>query len=76
MKTKEETLLELGVRKLRSFGFVNATVNNVLTDEVYRFYFIRFMQKHREENSHINVFLNNLIEYAKAKNKPTDLHCD
>ena len=68
--------MELGVRKLRNFGFVNATVKNVLTDEVYRFYFIRFMQKHREKNLQINVLLNNLIEHAKTKNEATDLRCD
>jgi hypothetical protein len=37
-----EQLIEKGVEKLKKFGFVNVTRENIFSDEVYCFFLVRF----------------------------------
>lgn len=39
MKYSKEKLLDIGIEKLKNFGFINVTKNNVLEDEVYKYHF-------------------------------------
>ncbi len=38
-----EILLDAGVQKLKNFGFINVSRENILQDEVYIFYLKRFL---------------------------------
>lgn len=39
MSDSKDKLLELGIDKLKKFGFVNVTEKNVFEDEVYTYHF-------------------------------------
>lgn len=39
MKYSKDKLLDIGIEKLKNYGFINVTKNNVLEDEVYKYHF-------------------------------------
>lgn len=41
-KSKKALLLQ-GIEKLKTIGFTNVTVHNILTDEIYQLYFLSFL---------------------------------
>ena len=38
-------LKRMGVRKLRTFGFMKVTPGNITGDEVYRYHFVRYLRE-------------------------------
>ena len=59
-KTKDE-LLELGIHKLKTFGFVNVTKKNVLEDEVYLYHFKKFMSFHLGQNKDLDKSIKEIL---------------
>lgn len=43
MHYSKDKLIDIGIEKLRNFGFVYADKNNVFEDDVYRYHFKQFM---------------------------------
>lgn len=44
LEKSKEALLERGVEKLKIMGFTNVTIDNILIDEIYIFYFLSFLK--------------------------------
>ena len=44
LQKSKESLLAQGVEKLKIIGFSNVTIHTILTDEVYRLYFLSFLK--------------------------------
>jgi len=70
MKTSKDKLLESGIEKLRNFGFVNVNKNNVLKDEVYKYYLKRFLTFMLGQSDDLDVAIKDLfISIDKKKNE-------
>jgi hypothetical protein len=55
------SLKEQGVKSLKGFGFVNVTIDNIMSDEVYRFFFGRFLVTKKGEDKKINEEIEKLL---------------
>lgn len=53
--------IEYGISRLKRFGFINVTAINILEDDVYKFYFFRFLLDRLGENQNDDVVIKNLI---------------
>lgn len=60
-------LVGSGVRKLKNFGFVNVTEENILSDEVYVFFFSRFLDSQKGKNSELDKQIEMLLCLMKEK---------
>lgn len=56
-----------GVRKLKNFGFLNVTEENILSDEVYVFLFIRFLKTQKGKSKELDKQIDMLLCLAKEK---------
>lgn len=61
-------LVSQGVRKLKLLGFINVDEQNIVEDDVYRFYFIRILNSNLGENTEMDLAICELI--AELKKKP------
>jgi hypothetical protein len=60
-------LVKDGVKKLKNFGFVNVTAENILSDEVYVFFFIRFLDSKKGKNNELDKQIEMLLCLIKEK---------
>jgi|GEM_PF-3478391 len=58
---KINDLKEQGVKSLKRFGFVNVTIDNIMSDEVYRFFFSRFLATKKSEDEKMNEEIEKLL---------------
>lgn len=65
----KETLIKQGVSKLKKFGFVNVNKTNIVTDEVYTFYFSKILQEMLGVHSEADIEINKLLESMNYNNK-------
>lgn len=65
----KETLIKQGVSKLKKFGFVNVNKTNIVTDEVYTFYFSKILQEMLGVHSESDIAINKLLESMNYNNK-------
>jgi len=65
----EKNLIKQGVAKLKKYGFVNVTKTNIITDEVYTFYFSKILHDRLGVNLDADAMINQLLESIKSKNK-------
>ncbi|MDO9185118.1 MAG: hypothetical protein Q7W13_03830 [Bacteroidia bacterium] len=65
----KETLIKQGVSKLKKFGFVNVNKTNIVTDEVYTFYFSKILQEMLGVHSEADIAINKLLESINYNNK-------
>lgn len=77
LKKQKESLLLHGVEKLKIIGFTNVTRKNILTDEIYQFYFLNFLKNicspnTNDEISAIKELKTHIINLFELKNKPTN----
>lgn len=56
-----------GIKKLKSFGFVNVTEENILSDEVYVFFFIRFLDSQKGKSNELDKQIEMLLCLVKEK---------
>ncbi|MFO7719347.1 MAG: hypothetical protein R6W85_02765 [Gillisia sp.] len=71
IKKQKESLLLQGVEKLKIMGFSNVTTDNILTDEIYQLYFLKFLNtifssKNNDENSAIKELKSLIIELFES----------
>ncbi len=76
-KKQKESLLLHGVEKLKIIGFNNVTVQNILTDEIYQFYFLNFLKnicspKNNDELIAIKELKAHIINLFELKNNTTN----
>ena len=70
MKSSKDKLLDKGVEKLRNFGFINVNRNNVFHDEVYKYYFKRFLAFMLGQNDDLDSVIKELfMSIDKMKNE-------
>jgi hypothetical protein len=69
VNSKETNKLKLqAVQSLKRFGFVNVTTDNITSDEVYRFFFGRFLKSRKGASSVLDTKIEELLKaIAKAK---------
>jgi hypothetical protein len=60
-----EQLIEKGVEKLKQFGFVNVTKENIFSDEVYCFFLIRFMNSFKGKSSSLDAQIDYFLRVMK-----------
>jgi hypothetical protein len=69
MSYSKDELLEIGINKLRTFGFVNVTKNNVFEDEVYLYHFKKFMSFLLGQNGELDTSIKELFTSIDKKNE-------
>ena len=62
----QRRLTEQAVKKLRRFGFVNVTEENIITDDVYGLYFEKILLLNIGEDEETNKVIRNLLEKLKS----------
>lgn len=70
METNNESggfskLVESGVKKLRNYGFINVTAENILSDEVYVFFFSRFLNSQKGKSKELDKQIEMLLCLVK-----------
>lgn len=60
-------LIGEGVKKLKNFGFLNVTKENILSDEVYVFFFIRFLNTQKGKSNELDKQIEMLLCLMKEK---------
>lgn len=65
----KEILIKQGVTKLKKFGFVNVNKTNIVTDEVYTFYFSKILHEMLGVHLEADVVINQLLESINYNNK-------
>lgn len=65
----KETLIKQGVSKLKKFGFVNVNKTNIVTDEVYTFYFSKILLEMLDLHPEAGIAINKLLESMNYNNK-------
>lgn len=68
MYTREK-LVDIGVEKLKNFGFINVNKNNVFDDEVYKYHFKKFMSIMLGQNESIDTAIKELFSSIDKKDK-------
>lgn len=61
-KTIKDILLENGVKNLIEFGYPAASVENVLTDEVYALFFKEMLNDNKGKNRKVDLVIDSLLE--------------
>lgn len=69
MEYTKEQLLEIGVDKLKNYGFVNVTKSNVFEDEVYCYHFKKFMSFLLGQNEDLDKSIKELLMFIDKKNE-------
>jgi hypothetical protein len=69
MKYSKNKLVDIGIAKLKNFGFVNVTKDNIFEDEIYIYYFKIFMNSIREQNENTDRSIDELFSTMDKKNK-------
>jgi hypothetical protein len=54
MSLMEEKLIEAGIRGLKEFGYPCVTKENILTDDIYKIFFIRMLEGTKEDAHYDN----------------------
>lgn len=67
IKQHTEYLIQLGVEKIKKFGFVNITKENITTDEVYSYYFVIILNELLGTNPKVDEAINQLLDSMKSK---------
>lgn len=69
MSPLRKQLIENGVRNLREFGYPGCTADNIVTDSLYRAFFINMLGESRGKNPRVDQEIDKLlkeIEDAKS----------
>lgn len=69
IKKQKESLVLQGVEKLKIIGFANATIHNILTDEIYQLYFLSFLKNISNPKTYDEI-----IAIKELKSLITQLH--
>jgi len=67
MKYSKNKLVDIGITKLKNFGFVNVTKDNIFSDEVYKYYFKIFMNSLRAQNKNLDQSIDELLSAIDKK---------
>lgn len=54
-------ILEAGVKNLKTFGYSNATTENILTDEIYKEFFKEMLNSNRGESPESDSIIDELL---------------
>jgi hypothetical protein len=54
-------LIEQGVKNLKEFGYPNCTSSNILTDGIYKEFFLSMLKDNKGHNSQIDKVIDQLI---------------
>lgn len=66
---QENNIVDIGVKKLRNFGFTNVTKDNILHDEVYFFFFKRFITIMQGKDEKLDMQINELLKISVKNNE-------
>jgi hypothetical protein len=69
----ETTLLELGVARLKTFGFIHVNADNIMQDEVYQYFFEKILKDEELKNPVHSDIINQMLQKlgsAKPLTKP------
>ena len=64
--TLEQQLLESGVKNLKEFGYPTVTIENILTDDVFKLFF-KSMLEETKENCHNNKIVLDTCDFLLIK---------
>ncbi|MEO6305226.1 MAG: hypothetical protein ABIP51_18850 [Bacteroidia bacterium] len=67
MKYSKDKILDIGIEKLKNFGFVHVNKKNILEDEVYKYYFKRFISFIIEQDENIDKSIKELFSSIDKK---------
>lgn len=62
-----DQLIEKGVDSLKGFGFINVTRENIFSDEVYCFFFVRFIHSLKGRNPELDIQIEQFLALLKDR---------
>lgn len=65
----KEKLVDIGIEKLKKFGFINVNRENVFYDEVYKYHFIKFMAAMLGQDENLDIAIKDLFSGINKKDK-------
>ncbi|HKR06823.1 MAG TPA: hypothetical protein VJY62_19465 [Bacteroidia bacterium] len=68
--TIEEKLLELGVVKLKRFGFIHVNADNIVQNEVYRDFFEKILKEEELKDTGCDDAISKLLKEIESLNPP------
>lgn len=69
MTYSKERLIDIGIEKLKNFGFINVNKNNVFDDEVYKYHFKKFISIMLGQNENLDIAIKELFSSIDKKDK-------
>lgn len=69
MEFTKDSLLDIGIEKLRNFGFLHANKKNVFEDEVYKFYFKKIISSISGQSDDLDSAIKELFSSIDKKDK-------
>jgi hypothetical protein len=67
MVSIKDKLIKQLVNRLRKFGFIQVDKNNIITDEVYRLYFLKILKERLGENVETDKVIKQLVKIVNLK---------
>jgi hypothetical protein len=67
--TIKDRLIKKGIKKLKQYGFVNVDAGNILTDDVYKHYFIQILHSHLGANGQSDSEIQQLLKIIEPGKK-------
>lgn len=74
MKTTEENKIEkslkkIGVVKLKRYGFIHINKDNIINEEVYRYFFEKILKEEEFKNKGYDNVINKLLQEIETANQ-------
>lgn len=67
MKNPNDKLLAIGIKKLKTLGFINVTKDNLMHDEVYNYHFRIFTNFLKGQNEDLDRSIDELFASIEKK---------
>jgi hypothetical protein len=67
MRNSKDKLVAIGIKKLKTLGFINVTRDNLFHDEVYRYHFRIFMNFMKGKNDDLDRSIDELFASLEKK---------
>lgn len=63
----KEKLIDIGIEKLKTFGFINVNRNNVFLDEVYIYHFKKLISIMLGQDENLDITIHELFSSIDTK---------
>jgi hypothetical protein len=68
----KNNLIDQAVSKLKAFGFIHVSADNIMKDEVYKYFFEKILKEKTQKNVAYLIVIDELLNEIKAANDHED----